>query len=74
MTHNTTLAITNHFYYGKERIFLYKERVFKTESGTQYSGIFRFVPYICYASKNIRFMLNTLDLSEISFSKQKIKL
>lgn len=35
---------------------------------------YRFVPYICYASKNIHFMLNTLNLSEISSSKQKIKL
>lgn len=74
MTHNTTWAVTNHFYYGKEKIFLYKERVFKTDSGTQYSWIFTFLSYICYASKNIGFMLNTLDVSEISSSKQKIKL
>lgn len=46
MTHNTTLAVKNHFYYGKESLFLYEENAFKTDSGTQHSGIFRFVNFV----------------------------
>lgn len=57
MTHNATLAVENHFYNVKERIFLYKESVFKTGSETQHSGIFRFVDYVYYASKNVCFII-----------------
>lgn len=54
MTHNTTLAVNNHFYYGIESLFLYKKMLLKTNSETQRSGIFRFVDYASYTSKDIQ--------------------
>lgn len=55
MTQNSTLAVKNHFCYGKERILLHKGSF---QNRTQYSGIVSFVDYVCCARKNVCFIIN----------------
>lgn len=38
----------------------YRENAFETDLGTQYSGTFRFVDYVCFTSKDICFTLMIL--------------